>query len=91
MDIEARLTNLENLVNSLIKRIDKEKYYSSADINGVRHTDKLQDDSIFNNSSDISDNRTAIEETYEESLTNAEDISDIRTAIEEVYEMITEE
>ena len=31
MTIEERLTNLENLVNALIKRIDKEKFYSNAD------------------------------------------------------------
>lgn len=38
MDIETRLTNLENLVNSLIKRIDKEKYYSDADSAGIRQS-----------------------------------------------------
>lgn len=38
MDIEKRLTNLENLVNSIIKRIDKEKYYSDADTAGIRQS-----------------------------------------------------
>ena len=38
MDIETRLTNLENLVNSLIKRIDREKYYSDADTAGIRQS-----------------------------------------------------
>ena len=37
MDIEKRVTNLENLVNALIKRIDNEKVYSSADMAGARH------------------------------------------------------
>ena len=36
MTIEQRLTNLENLVNALIKRIDKDKFYSQADTNGIR-------------------------------------------------------
>ena len=36
MDIEARLDNLENLVNALIKRIDKEKFYSDADSAGIK-------------------------------------------------------
>ena len=36
MDIEKRLTNLENLVNALIKRIDNDKYYSDADTAGIR-------------------------------------------------------
>ena len=38
MDIEKRLSNLENLVYSLIKRIDKEKYYSDADTVGIRQS-----------------------------------------------------
>lgn len=38
MDIETRLTNLEKLVNALIKRIDKEKYYSDADTAGIRQS-----------------------------------------------------
>jgi hypothetical protein len=38
MDIETRLTNLENLVNSLIKRIDKNKFYSDADSAGIRQS-----------------------------------------------------
>lgn len=38
MTIEERLTNLENLVNSLIKRIDKDKFYSDADSAGIRQS-----------------------------------------------------
>lgn len=36
MDIETRLTNLENLVNALIKRIDNDKFYTDADTQGIR-------------------------------------------------------
>lgn len=36
MDIETRLTNLENLVNSLIDTINNSKFYTDADIAGVR-------------------------------------------------------
>ena len=36
MDIETRLTNLENLVNSLISSLNSNKFYTDADINGVR-------------------------------------------------------
>ena len=36
MGIETRLTNLENLVNSLIDTINNSKYYTDADIAGVR-------------------------------------------------------
>lgn len=38
MDIEARLTNLENLVNTLIKRINNDKYYADADTAGIRQS-----------------------------------------------------
>lgn len=38
MDIEKRLTNLENLVNSLIKRINNDKFYSDADTAGIRQS-----------------------------------------------------
>ena len=34
--MEERLTNLENLVYALIKRIDNDKVYSSADVDSVR-------------------------------------------------------
>ena len=36
MDINTRLTNLENLVESLINTINDRKFYTDADINGVR-------------------------------------------------------
>lgn len=38
MTIEKRLSNLENLVNSLSKKIDNNKYYSDADMNGNRQS-----------------------------------------------------
>ena len=38
MTIEERLTNLENLVNSLIKRINNDKFYSDADTAGIRQS-----------------------------------------------------
>ena len=36
MDIETRVTNLENLVNSLVEMINNRQFYTDADINGVR-------------------------------------------------------
>lgn len=36
MDINTRLTNLENLVESLIITINNSKFYTDADISGVR-------------------------------------------------------
>ncbi len=36
MDIEKRVSNLEKLVNGLIKKIDNNKFYQDADVAGVR-------------------------------------------------------
>ena len=36
MDIETRVTNLENLVNSLVELINSRQFYTDADISGVR-------------------------------------------------------
>jgi hypothetical protein len=38
MDIETRLTNLENLVEGLINTLNLNKFYTDADINGVRQS-----------------------------------------------------
>lgn len=38
MTIEQRLSNLENLVNALSKKIDNNKFYQQADINGARQS-----------------------------------------------------
>lgn len=36
MDIETRITNLEKLVDSIVSTISNQKYYTDADIAGVR-------------------------------------------------------
>lgn len=38
MNLETRVKNLENLVNSLSKKIDNNKYYTDADLNGTRQS-----------------------------------------------------
>ena len=38
MTIDERVTNLENLVYSLINRIDNDKRYTNADIKGTRQS-----------------------------------------------------
>lgn len=38
MDIEKRLSNLENLVNALSKKIDNTKFYTDADIEGNKQS-----------------------------------------------------
>ena len=91
MDLETRLTNLENLVHSFIKNQNRADDYNGADIQGCRHTDSEQQTSIDTNTSDISDNRQGLTETFESTLTNADDVAINRQAIEELYEMLTAE
>jgi hypothetical protein len=38
MTMEQRLSNLENLVNALSKKIDDNKFYQQADIDGTRQS-----------------------------------------------------
>ena len=65
MTTEERLTNLENLVYSLIKKVDNDKFYNEADKGGIRQTESQHLEMINDNSNDVSDVRTAIEEVYE--------------------------
>lgn len=57
--------DLRNLVLALVKRIDNDKYYDSADKNGIRQTEGQHGEAIDINASDVADTRTAIEELYE--------------------------
>ena len=61
MDIETRLTNLENLVNSFIKSQGLQKQYSDADINGVRKGVGDNSADIQQNTEDIDKNTADIE------------------------------
>lgn len=36
MDIETRVTNLENMLASVMENISNNKFYTDADVNGVR-------------------------------------------------------
>lgn len=57
--------DLRNLVLALIKRIDNDKFYDSADKNGIRQTESNHGETINDNSSDLEDVRTGLEEVYE--------------------------
>ena len=74
MDIEKRLTNLENLVNALIKRIDNDKFYQSAD-------DASEKKGISTNASGVEENGNGILDLADLSDENS-------TAIEDLAEMI---
>ena len=91
MDLEKRLTNLENLVHSFIRNQSRADDYNGADIQGCRQTEANNSENIKNNTSDISDNRQGLTETFESTLTNADDVAINRQAIEELFELITAE
>ena len=61
MSIEERLSNLEKLVDSLIKRIDNDKFYDSADKAGIRQTEGNHGEAIQTNTDDISQNSADID------------------------------
>ena len=88
MDLEKRLTNLENLVHSFIESQSRTDDYKTADIKGCRHTDLEQQTSIDTNTSDISDTMEGLTETFEVTSTNTDDISICMSAITEIYEQI---
>ena len=88
MDLETRLTNLENLVHSFIKSQSRTDDYKAADINGCRYTDSEQQTSIDTNTSDISNTMEGLTETFEATSTNTDDISICMSAITEIYEQI---
>lgn len=51
MDIEKRVSNLENLVNGLIKNLNNRQYYTDADVAGARKNitdlDQKVEDAVF--------------------------------------------
>ena len=46
MDIETRVTNLENMMANVIKNMSNQKFYTDADVAGCRHTDNELDNKI---------------------------------------------
>lgn len=50
---KKEFNDLRNLVNALIKRIDNDKFYDSADKNGIRQTEGIHGEAIESNSADI--------------------------------------
>lgn len=88
MTIEQRLTNLENLVNALIKSQNNKDFYDKADKDGIRQTEGVHGEKIEQNASDITDTMTGLTDTYENVETNTSDIDACMNAITELYEMI---
>lgn len=53
ISIEQRLSNLENLVHALSQKIDNNKYYTDADMQGNRQSISTTDGNVDQNTADI--------------------------------------
>ena len=75
--------DLRNLVLALIKRIDNDKYYDSADKNGIRQTEG-------NLTSATTENDTAICDIADLSDVNSSAIDDLAVIIDELINKVYE-
>lgn len=90
MNIEKRLTNLENFVFSLLKINQINNNYTISDIEGCRHTEFEQQKSIKTNADGITDTQMALCDNYEMIEVGNQQITDLEMAICDIYEMIAE-
>ena len=75
--------NLRNLVYALIKRIDNDKFYDSADKSSMRINES-------NNSEGVSENDTAICDIADLSDVNSSAIDDLAVIIDELINKVYE-
>ena len=88
MDIETRLTNLENLVNGLIVNMNSHNTYIDADINGCRHTEGELSHTNDVQDVDISDNSAAVFDLAEMEDDNSAAVFDLAEAVDENSEAV---
>lgn len=81
MSIEKRLTRLEQLVDSLIKRIENEKFYQDADTNGVRVSSSNANSKASENEDGLLDIASVADENSECTLELAEMISKLEDRV----------
>lgn len=81
MDIETRVTNLENMLASIVNTLSNQKFYADADIAGCRNTEGELGTKNTEQDGGISENDSAICDVAELSDENS-------TALEELAEMI---
>ena len=65
ISIEQRLSNLEQALNALSKKVDNLSSYDFADKASIRQTEGVHGEAIEDNSTDLEDVRTGLEEVYE--------------------------
>lgn len=77
MTIEKRLSNLENLVNALSKKIDNNKFYTDADVNGNRKGVNENTNGVAENSGGIFDVAALADENSQAIMELAEIIGEM--------------
>lgn len=89
MDLETRVTNLENLVLSFIQNQNRVDEYKGYDIDGCRQTENLQATDISNNSNNISDNSSGIYDLADVVSEDSESIYDLADIVSELDERVS--
>lgn len=83
MDIETRLTNLENLVHALINSLNLKELYDKADKTGMQKTEDKHEISI-------SENDVAICDVADLSDVNSQAIDDLAELVDELSNKVAE-
>lgn len=83
MDIETRLTNLENLVHALINSLNLKDLYNNADKAGIRQAEGIHGQGI-------SENDTAICDVADLSDVNSQAIDDLAELVDELSNKVAE-
>jgi len=83
MDIETRLTNLENLVHALINSLNLKEMYNNADKTGFQKTEDIH-------TVGISENDTAICDVADLSDVNSQAIDDLAELVDELSNKVAE-
>ena len=89
MDIETKLTNLENLVNALSKKIDNIKFYQDADNAGMRQTEGNQSVQIDANTTGVKDNSDGIFDIAEAVGEESDSLYELAEMVAELEERVT--
>ena len=90
MDIETRVTNLENLVDSLVSMMNNQKFYTDADIEGCRHTEGELGTKNEEQDGGITENSDAVVDVAALSDENSSAITDLGDYAGSLDERITE-
>lgn len=83
MSVDERLTNLENLVNALIAKVDNINFYQKADTTSERI-------GINTNSAGVAENDSAICDVADLSDINSQAIDDLAEMVDELSNKVAE-